>query len=121
MKTATCAGIIMISHDLECERGQFHLRVHILKSQTRLTELLMKETLNLWVEMSHFTLLTINSYFLSPFGKNWIVFPTIGRNNITSLLCGLKKNLFTIFEIIVCILVYILDIKLRDDFFQLFN
>ena len=38
--------LLIISHVLECEMGQFYTRVHIFKSQRRLVEFLMKGILN---------------------------------------------------------------------------
>jgi hypothetical protein len=43
--------------------GQFHLKVLIFKTKTGLVEFLMAENVNLRVELSHFTLLTIADYF----------------------------------------------------------
>ena len=48
--------IIIIRYDLECEMVQFHPKVHIFKSETKLAEFLIKENVNLRVELSHLTL-----------------------------------------------------------------
>jgi len=47
---------IIIGHGLECEMGQYHTRVHIFKSKLRLAEFLIRENVNLGVELSHLIL-----------------------------------------------------------------
>jgi hypothetical protein len=45
--------IMILSHDLECEMGQFHLRVQICKSEAKLVECLTKENVKQIVKLSH--------------------------------------------------------------------
>jgi hypothetical protein len=45
-------------HGREFESGQFHLRLHIMRSESRLAQFLMKENVNQKLELSHLTFLT---------------------------------------------------------------
>ena len=75
-------------HGREFELGQFHLRLHILRSESRLAEFLMKENVNQKLELSHLTFLTIivpnikgmdpSSFFFNVI-KDWNALP----NSIT--------------------------------------
>ena len=47
---------MIYSYGLECEMGQFHPKTHIFKSEAKLAEFLIKENVNLRVELSHLTL-----------------------------------------------------------------
>ena len=102
---------------LECEIEQFHSRVHIVNSETRLAQPLMNENVNLRVELSDLILLTITDYFsliIQQRIRNLYVQLENGRHwrkYLTSKLCNLMKNKYCIFKMTVCILVWFLCYK----------
>jgi hypothetical protein len=98
--------IMILSHDLECEMGQFHLRVQICKSEAKLVECLTKENVkqivklshivdNHWLVFSHHSIK--NQIFISNFemanGSHWI--------NIFLLKHSTSWKINTIFEMSV--------------------
>ena len=68
-------GVIIIGHGRGNKMGQFHLRVHVVKSETWLAKFLLTENVNPRMELSRLTSLTITDYFYAP--------ATIGRGALT--------------------------------------
>jgi hypothetical protein len=94
---------IMISHGLNCEMIQVYQRLHILQSETRLAEILMKDNLKPRFTFSHLILLTVTDYFSHTIfnesgGRHWICFKATRFDSYLWQVGAFHRILQTLFQ-----------------------
>ena len=112
-------------HGREAESGQFHMRLHILRSESRLAQFLMKENVNQKLELSHLTFFTFivsnikgmdpSSFFFNAI-KDWNALPNSIKsiNDHNTFKAAVKQHLKNVYLLMSLISILPLIIHLSD-------